>query len=58
MSKQINHLFVLTFRPRIQFQVIHSIIVKYVDEVIGWIYFLAWSISFYPQLFENWRRKR
>ena len=43
--------------PRIQFQVIHSIIVKYVDEVIGWIYFLAWSISFYPQLFENWRRK-
>ncbi|KAM9176687.1 cystinosin isoform 1-T2 [Mergus octosetaceus] len=43
--------------PRIQFQVIHSIIVKYADEVIGWIYFLAWSISFYPQLFENWRRK-
>ncbi|KGL84373.1 Cystinosin, partial [Tinamus guttatus] len=43
--------------PRIQFQVIRSIIVKYADEVIGWIYFLAWSISFYPQLFENWRRK-
>ncbi|XP_067165941.1 cystinosin isoform X4 [Apteryx mantelli] len=43
--------------PRIQFQVIHSIIVKYADEVVGWIYFLAWSISFYPQLFENWRRK-
>ncbi|XP_066058291.1 cystinosin isoform X2 [Chamaea fasciata] len=43
--------------PRIQFQVIHSIIVRYADEVIGWIYFVAWSISFYPQLFENWRRK-
>ncbi|KFP01898.1 Cystinosin, partial [Calypte anna] len=43
--------------PRIQFQVIHSIIVRYADEVIGWIYFLAWSVSFYPQLFENWRRK-
>ncbi|KFU86284.1 Cystinosin, partial [Chaetura pelagica] len=43
--------------PRIQFQVIHSIIVRYAAEVIGWIYFLAWSISFYPQLFENWRRK-
>uniref|UniRef100_A0A8C3QLZ4 Cystinosin, lysosomal cystine transporter n=1 Tax=Cyanoderma ruficeps TaxID=181631 RepID=A0A8C3QLZ4_9PASS len=42
---------------RIQFQVIHSIIVRYADEVIGWIYFVAWSISFYPQLFENWRRK-
>ncbi|NXY72621.1 CTNS protein, partial [Glareola pratincola] len=25
--------------PRIQFQVIHSIIVRYADEVIGWIYF-------------------
>uniref|UniRef100_A0A8C8BFE2 Cystinosin, lysosomal cystine transporter n=1 Tax=Otus sunia TaxID=257818 RepID=A0A8C8BFE2_9STRI len=49
--------FNLTGRPRIQFQVIHSIIVRYADEVIGWIYFLAWSISFYPQLFENWRRK-
>ncbi|NXN80869.1 CTNS protein, partial [Bombycilla garrulus] len=24
---------------RIQFQVIHSIIVRYADEVIGWIYF-------------------
>jgi len=25
--------------------------------IIGWIYFLAWSISFYPQIFENFRRK-
>ncbi|NXR61023.1 CTNS protein, partial [Rhadina sibilatrix] len=25
--------------PRIQFQVFHSIIVRYVDEVVGWIYF-------------------
>ncbi|NXY81186.1 CTNS protein, partial [Alcedo cyanopectus] len=24
---------------RIQFQVIHSILVRYADEVIGWIYF-------------------
>ncbi|CAB4027218.1 Cystinosin [Paramuricea clavata] len=25
--------------------------------VIGWIYFVAWSISFYPQVYVNWSRK-
>ena len=25
--------------------------------VVGWIYFAAWSISFYPQILTNWRRK-
>ncbi|XP_063147161.1 cystinosin [Candoia aspera] len=43
--------------PRIRFLVIHSRAVRIVDQVIGWIYFLAWSVSFYPQAFENWRRK-
>ncbi|KAM9118075.1 cystinosin [Pangshura tecta] len=43
--------------PRIRFQVIHSNIVRILDQVTGWIYFFAWSISFYPQVFENWRRK-
>ncbi|XP_061460763.1 cystinosin [Rhineura floridana] len=42
---------------RIRFLVIHSNAVRIVDQVIGWIYFLAWSVSFYPQVFENWRRK-
>nr|ACO14789.1 Cystinosin homolog [Caligus clemensi] len=27
------------------------------SQVIGWSYFIAWSISFYPQVYENWRRK-
>ncbi|XP_026544294.1 cystinosin [Notechis scutatus] len=44
-------------RPRIRFLVIHSNAIRIVDQVIGWIYFLAWSVSFYPQVFENWRRK-
>ncbi|XP_054857583.1 cystinosin [Eublepharis macularius] len=43
--------------PRIRFLVIHSNALRIVDQVIGWIYFFAWSISFYPQVFENWRRK-
>jgi len=37
--------------------VVHSNILSVLGEVIGWIYFLAWSVSFYPQALENWRRK-
>ncbi|XP_047402304.1 cystinosin isoform X2 [Sciurus carolinensis] len=43
--------------PRIRFLVIHSNIVSIINQVIGWIYFVAWSISFYPQVIKNWRRK-
>ncbi|CAG8528597.1 40910_t:CDS:2 [Gigaspora margarita] len=28
-----------------------------ISTIIGWTYFLAWSISFYPQAILNWRRK-
>ncbi|CAG8488022.1 24691_t:CDS:2 [Gigaspora rosea] len=28
-----------------------------ISKIIGWTYFLAWSISFYPQVILNWRRK-
>ena len=30
---------------------------RYYSNVLGWIYFCAWSISFYPQLIENYIRK-
>ncbi|KAB7495043.1 Cystinosin-like protein [Armadillidium nasatum] len=29
----------------------------YLSDVVGWTYFIAWSISFYPQIMLNWRRK-
>ncbi|OWK14695.1 CTNS [Cervus elaphus hippelaphus] len=35
--------------PRIRFLVIHSNVVSIINQVIGWIYFVAWSVSFYPQ---------
>jgi LCT (Lysosomal Cystine Transporter) family transporter len=35
----------------------HNDAVFYISAVIGWIYFVAWSVSFYPQIYENWRRK-
>lgn len=44
-------------RARIRFLVIHSLTVEVIEQIIGWIYFLAWSVSFYPQVFENWKRK-
>lgn len=28
-----------------------------VSALLGWTYFCAWSVSFYPQLYMNWRRK-
>lgn len=28
-----------------------------ISSVIGWCYFVAWSISFYPQIYINFRRK-
>ncbi|XP_069617187.1 cystinosin [Ranitomeya imitator] len=46
-----------TNRPRIRFLVIHSQAVEVIEQIIGWIYFLAWSVSFYPQVFTNFRRK-
>ena len=32
--------------------------INVINDVIGWIYFAAWSVSFYPQVYENYRRKR
>ncbi|XP_078279929.1 cystinosin [Rhinoraja longicauda] len=42
---------------RIHFLVIRSSVLNLLIQVIGWVYFFAWSISFYPQVIENWRRK-
>lgn len=36
----------------------HSNELALVSVIVGWIYFVAWSISFYPQMYENWQRKR
>ncbi|XP_051259279.1 cystinosin [Dicentrarchus labrax] len=52
-----NHTDLNSLSVRIRFLVVHSNILSIVSEVIGWIYFLAWSVSFYPQAWENWKRK-
>ncbi|XP_075970884.1 lysosomal cystine transporter cystinosin isoform X2 [Anticarsia gemmatalis] len=37
--------------------VMHSHIIKVVSYIMGWIYFAAWSVSFYPQIYINFKRK-
>lgn len=32
-------------------------LLKFASAVFGWVYFLAWSASFYPQGILNWRRR-
>lgn len=44
--------------PRFECLLGHSNVISIINQVIGWIYFVAWSISFYPQVITNWRRKR
>jgi len=31
--------------------------VTIIADIIGWAYFICWSVSFYPQVYENWVRK-
>lgn len=35
----------------------HSTSLGLLSVVVGWIYFIAWSVSFYPQIYSNFRRK-
>lgn len=34
-----------------------SSVLIYISSIIGWAYFVAWSVSFYPQIITNFRRK-
>lgn len=35
----------------------HSKGLDYFSDVVGWVYFVAWSVSFYPQTYSNWKRR-
>lgn len=37
--------------------VMHSRIILIISEIMGWVYFVAWSVSFYPQIYINFKRK-
>ena len=35
----------------------HSTFLTVLGSVFGWVYFLSWSISFWPQNISNFKRK-
>ncbi|EGD78852.1 nephropathic cystinosis [Salpingoeca rosetta] len=43
--------------PKLSGRVVASRALLTINKVIGWVYFVAWSVSFYPQVIENYRRK-
>jgi len=47
----------LTKTPVVDVTITRSPWLKAFGAVVGWIYFIAWSISFYPQCYVNFRRK-
>ncbi len=42
----------------VRVSVVHSRALDVVADIVGWLYFVAWSVSFYPQIYENYKRKR
>ncbi|XP_041474918.1 cystinosin-like isoform X2 [Lytechinus variegatus] len=41
----------------VEVNVVHSSALSIIIIVVGWIYFVAWSVSFYPQVFLNIKRR-
>ena len=46
-----------TAKATLTIGVYDSDVAKVASDVVGWIYFAAWTFSFYPQIYENWKRK-
>ncbi|XP_041358650.1 LOW QUALITY PROTEIN: cystinosin-like [Gigantopelta aegis] len=41
----------------VRIKIVRNSILVIINAVIGWVYFVAWSVSFYPQVVTNWQRK-
>ncbi|XP_059384729.1 cystinosin-like [Carassius carassius] len=52
-----NNTHIKRLETRIRFLIVRSNALFIINQIIGWIYFLAWSVSFYPQVYENWKRR-
>ncbi|PVD23877.1 hypothetical protein C0Q70_17151 [Pomacea canaliculata] len=44
-------------RAFVRINTVRSSVLVVINAVIGWLYFAAWSVSFYPQVYINWKRK-
>ncbi|VDM34298.1 unnamed protein product [Toxocara canis] len=45
-------------RTFVEVRVVHSSALSVLVIIVGWIYFVAWSVSFYPQIYLNFKRRR
>lgn len=52
-----DYVFFSTSNVYIRVVVAYSLELINISSVIGWCYFVAWSISFYPQIYTNFQRK-
>ncbi|KAI2659454.1 Cystinosin [Labeo rohita] len=52
-----NNTHIKSLETRIRFLIVRSNALFIINQIIGWIYFVAWSVSFYPQAYENWKRR-
>jgi len=41
----------------VRVDVMKSESVELISTIVGWTYFVAWSVSFYPQIWDNFKRK-
>jgi len=66
VPKQAGHVDIVAVAPSnitdtgnafVRVVVMKSQTVDLISAIIGWIYFAAWSVSFYPQIVDNFRRK-
>jgi len=48
----------LTERDFLRINIARSTKLDKVINIVGWLYFAAWSCSFYPQIVLNFRRQR
>ena len=45
-----------TSKASLTINILQSDLVQYLIHLIGWIYFVLWSVSFYPQIILNFKR--
>ena len=48
----------LTERDFLRINIARSMKLERAIYLVGWLYFVAWSCSFYPQIILNFKRKR
>ena len=44
------------FKEQIHIKVVHDIFLGYLSIILGWAYFICWSVLYYPQIYKNYER--